>query len=107
GRWKRGSVDVGNDQSVNNSDWQQRLKKCGVVLDFKPDLAESVVNGDLALDAAFKQADEIRTSAEREKIMERERKKREREEAAAEAERNSQIVADLTQAESKYLAFIY
>ena len=37
GRWKRGTVDVGNDQSVNISDWQQRLRKSGIVLDYKND----------------------------------------------------------------------
>lgn len=106
GRWRRGSV-VGNDESVSSgSAWAQRLKECGVVLDYLPDLAPAVVAGETALDAAFKQADAIRTSAEREEILERERKKREKQEARDQAERDAQIVTDLTQAESKYLALI-
>lgn len=105
GRWKRGSV-VGNDESVTSAGWAQRLKEAGVVLDFKPDLASAVVAGDLTLNAAFEQADAIRTSAERDKIMARERKRREKEEAAAEADRNAQIVADLTQANSPHLSLV-
>jgi hypothetical protein len=106
GRWKRGSVQVGNDESVITGGWAQRLKEAGVVLDYLPDLAADVVNGVTSLNAAFEKADAIRTSAERDKIMERERKRREKEEAAADAERHAQIVADLTQAKSKYLPLI-
>lgn len=47
GRWRRRSV-VGNDESVTSgSAWAQRLKECGVVLDFKPDLAGAVVAGEI------------------------------------------------------------
>lgn len=101
GRWRRGSVQVvgDNDESVI-SGWAQRLKECGIVLDFKPDLAPDVVSGATTLNDAFTQADAIRTSAEREKIMAREKAKREKQEAAAEAERNAKIIADLTQAEA-------
>jgi hypothetical protein len=104
GRWKRGSVDVGNTDSRNT--WQDALRQAGVVLDFTPDVAEAVVNGEMTLNAAFEKADAIRTSAEHDKIMARERKRREKEEAAAEAEKNARIVADLTQANSKYLPLI-
>lgn len=100
GRWRRGSVDVGNTESRNT--WQDALRQCGIVLDFKPDLADAVVAGDLALDAAFQQAKAIKDSAERDKIMAREKAKREKAEATAEAEYNAQIVADLTQAGSSY-----
>lgn len=65
-RWKCGSIDIGG--SANISDWQHRLKECGIILDFKPDIADAVVAGDLALDAAYQQADSIRTSAEWDKI---------------------------------------
>lgn len=105
GRWKRGSLTIG-DSSDSDSAWLRALRDAGVVLDYKPDLASDVVAGHLALDAAFKQAEAIRTSAERDKIMARERAKREREEAAADAQRNAEIIADLTQAESKYLPLI-
>ena len=105
GRWQRGSVAI-TESGNSDSQWRQRLSEAGVVLDFKPDLADAVVAGDMALDAAFRQADEIRRSEQYAEVLERERRKREREEAAAEAERNAQIVADLTAAESPYLADI-
>ncbi len=97
GRWKRGSLGAGNQESLN-TDWGNKITQCGVVLDFKPDLAADVVSGAITLNDAFTQADAIRTSAERDKIMAREKAKREKAEAAAEAEYNAQIIADLTQA---------
>lgn len=103
GRWRRGSVDI-SESGNTDSQWRQRLAECGVVLDFKPDLAAEVVSGAITLNDAFTQADAIRTSAERDKIMAREKAKREKQEAAEEAERNAKIIADLTQAEqSTYL----
>ena len=101
GRWMRGSVQVGNGQesiSETDSAWVKAMKCAGIVLDFKPDLAADVVSGAVTLNDAFTQAEQIRTSAEREKIMAREKAKREKAEAAAEAEYNAQIIADLTQA---------
>lgn len=53
GRWKRGSVDIGG--SANISGWQSRLKEAGLVLDHMPELAQPVINGDLALDNAYRQ----------------------------------------------------
>lgn len=59
GRWKRGSVDIG--RSTNTADnWRDKLKQSGVVLDYAPALAQEVVNGTIALDAAFKKACEKR-----------------------------------------------
>ncbi len=105
GRWRRGSV--ANHESVNSDrSWQQRLLEAGVVLDYTPAAAPEVVAGSLTLSAAFDAADRIRKSAEHEKIRDRELKRREKEEAAAEAEQHAQIVADLTQAESRYVALI-
>ena len=99
--WSRTSQDSGK-----SSGEREALRCAGVVLDFKPDLADAVIAGGLALDAAYQQAKAIRTSAERDKIMAREKAKREKQEAEAEAERNAQIVADLTQAGAKYVALI-
>lgn len=95
GKWNYGA---GRNLQVVKS----RLSQAGVILDYKPDLADRVVSGEIAFNDAYEQANAIRQSAERDKILERERRKREREEAAAEAERNSQIVADLTQAGASY-----
>lgn len=97
GRWRRGSVAI-SESGNNDSQWSQRLAECGVVLDYARDLAADVVAGAVTLNDAFTQAEQIRTSAEREKIMAREKAKREKAEAAAEAEYNAQIIADLTQA---------
>lgn len=105
GRWKRGSV--GDISEVGNNDgWRKRLAEAGVVIDFKPDLVELVVTGQATLNDAFGQAEKIRTSAERDKIMAREQARREKDEAKAEAEANARIVADLTQANSPHLALI-
>jgi hypothetical protein len=92
GRWKRGAIDIGTG---SDSEGPRRLLSwAGIVLDFAPNLAEQVVSGSVSLKAAFEKAELIRTSAERDKILERERKKRERDEAKAEAERNAKIVAE-------------
>ena len=104
GRWQRGVVDIGPGSNI--SAWQKAFYRAGIVLDYKHDIATSVVLGDVDLRVAFEQAKAIKDSAEREKIMERERRKREREEAKETAERHARIVADLTQAESKYLQMI-
>lgn len=107
GRWKRGSV-LGGDADITDSrnTWKDALRQAGVVLDYKPDLADEVVAGTVTLDNAYQQANEIKRSAEAEKVLERERRKRAKEEEAAEAERNARIMADLTKAESKYVALV-
>lgn len=104
GRWKRDTL-TDNQQSLDNS-MAEFVRRAGIVLDFKPDLAERVVAGDITLNDAFEQAKAIKDSAERDKIMERERKKREKQEAEETAERHAKIVADLTQAESKYMPMV-
>jgi len=53
GRWKRDSVA---NQEFLNTDWRNKVTQAGIVLDHAPDLAEQVVNGALALDAAYRQA---------------------------------------------------
>lgn len=98
GRWRRGSVLVGNQESLISGQWQNILGQAGIILDYKPDLAKSVVNGIISLNDAFAQADRIRQSGDRERILEREKKKREQTEAKELAKRNAEIVADLTQA---------
>lgn len=103
GRWQYGTVT--ENPEVGKS-FQNALAQCGVVLDYCPDVATDVVNGDVSLNAAFDTADGIRRSAESEKVREREEKRRRREESAEEAKRNAQIVADLTAAESPFLADI-
>lgn len=109
GRWKRGTVgaipDIGNSGDVKTE--RNLLAQAGIVLDYLgTDEAARVVSGEVTLNDAFTRAEAIRTSAERDKIMERERRKREKAESTAEAERNAKIVADLTQSGSKYARLI-
>ncbi|MBJ7480893.1 ParB N-terminal domain-containing protein [Rhodococcus sp. (in: high G+C Gram-positive bacteria)] len=58
GRWERHSVHIGESSNIDL--WRKALNQAGVVLDFAPDLASEVVDGTLALDAAFKRACENR-----------------------------------------------
>ena len=110
GKWdgaKGRAVIRGSASTNSESAWIKAITQCGVVLDFKPDLAPAVVAGTVTLNDAFTQAEKIRTSAERDKIMAREKAKREKAEAEAEAQRNAEIVADLTQAGAQnYLELI-
>jgi hypothetical protein len=107
GYWARGSVLIVNINNKDDNAFAQALKRCGIILDWTPDAAGEVVRGDVALDAAYKAADELRTSEDREKIRAKEQAKREKTEAKELAERNAKIIADLTVAEqTKYLTLI-
>lgn len=82
GRWKRGSVD--NGESSNNGEfgaWQFAMKRAGRVLDELPELAQSVIDGEVALDDAYRQADaklKARKAEEQRRIEEaRDEQKRE------------------------------
>lgn len=92
GRWKRGSV-LGNDGSANNGAWSTRLKEAGVVLDHYPDLADHVVSGQLALDAALRQAEQAR-DAERHRLEEKERLEAEESDAKTFIEENAPDLAE-------------
>jgi hypothetical protein len=59
GRWKRGSV-LGVDVTESRNTWKDALRAAGLVIDHAPELAEQVVAGELALDAAYRQAEERR-----------------------------------------------
>jgi len=58
GKWSYGSVAVTqrSESGTLSAQWKQRLAEAGIVLDHAPDLTEQVVNGDLALDAAYRPA---------------------------------------------------
>ena len=60
GRWKRGSVPDSPDIVSSNNTWQHLMMRAGIVLDWLPDLADQVLAGDLALDAAYTQAKDKR-----------------------------------------------
>ncbi|WP_308608657.1 ParB N-terminal domain-containing protein [uncultured Corynebacterium sp.] len=82
GRWKRGSVD--NGESSNSGEfgaWQFAMKCAGRVLDELPELAQSVIDGEVALDDAYRQANvklKARKAEEQRRIEEaRDEQKRE------------------------------
>src|SRR5690606_28971309 len=62
GRWKRGSVpDPGDNQiSLNIGAWREAMVRAGIILDWLPQLADEVLSGTLALDAAYTRAKEER-----------------------------------------------
>lgn len=79
GRWKYGSIEnPGSGESGKN--WKERLREAGLILDYAADLADDVVSGKIALDAAYREA-----KAEKER---RERERREREEFEANQAKN-------------------
>ncbi len=71
GRWARNAVP--SDTSGSGSrQWAQRMAEAGAILDHAPDIAEQVVNGGMALDAAYKEV-ERRRDVERRNLEEQER----------------------------------
>lgn len=68
GRFKRGAVLA--DPQVSN--WSSFVARAGMIIDFAPELAEQVVEGSLALDAAYREAEKAR-DAQRAQMDEQER----------------------------------
>ena len=93
GRWKRGSLDNGKStDTAGVENWHTHLKRAGHVLDYAPALAQEVVDGHIALDAAYRKAQEAR-DAERLKLERQERERLEEEEAREFVEANSPDLA--------------
>jgi hypothetical protein len=67
GRWVGWSRT--SEKSPKLSGEQKALQNAGTVLDHAPDLAQQVVDGELALDAAYRQATD-RRDADRRKLDE-------------------------------------
>lgn len=91
GRWRRGSV-LGADVTESRNTWKDAVRTAGIVLDHAADLAPQVVTGDLALDAAYRQAVE-RRDTERTKLEEQERRRQEEADAQAFIEDNAPDLA--------------
>lgn len=72
GRWAYGSLAESADPRNSAKAWSRDMQRSGIVLDYAPDLAEQVVEGTLALDAAYREA-ESRREAERSLLEEQER----------------------------------
>lgn len=71
GRFKRGSVP--DNPSSRDKTWAEAVRRAGLVLDYAPELADQVLMGGLALDAAHKQADDVRRRKERLAALDTER----------------------------------
>ena len=82
GRWAYGSLD--STDSSNSQSWQVRLREAGTVLDELPELAQSVIDGEVALDDAYRQADAKRKAreAEEQRRIEEARDEQKREDSA-------------------------
>lgn len=105
GRWAYGNI--ANNEDLHRSSAKKALAQCGVVLDYTPHLAQAIVTGDLALDAAYREANQAKQSAEAEKIAERNRARAEREAEKAEAERQQRLLTQLKDAAAtQFLAYI-
>ena len=88
GRWEYGTF---NSTDLSNS-MVARIRQCGEILDHAPALAQEVVDGHVALDAAYRKAQEAR-DAERLKLERQERERIEEEEAREFVEANSPDLA--------------
>lgn len=67
GRWKRDTLDNGKSTDTAGRDnWLTHMKRAGRVLDELPELAQSVIDGEVALDDAYRQADAKRKAREAE-----------------------------------------
>lgn len=56
GRWKRGSVPDAPDNIGSDINWVNRVANAGIVLDWLPEMANRVMAGETALDAAYQRA---------------------------------------------------
>jgi len=56
GRWARGSVVQGSALSDERA-WQVAMSQAGLVIDWRPDLTDQVIAGDITLNAAAEQAE--------------------------------------------------
>lgn len=78
GRWARGSV-VGDSQ-VSKAGWIDAMADAGLVIDWRPDLTDQVIAGEVTLNAAAEQAEAARDAQAR---------------AEAQEKREAELLADL------------
>lgn len=91
GKWAYGAIER-SESGTSARQWSQRMAEAGIVLDHAPALAQEVVDGHIALDAAYRKAQEAR-DAERLKLERQERERLEEEEAREFVEANSPDLA--------------
>lgn len=102
--WKRGSLISGSGD--NASVWSQRIAEAGTVLDWMPELGPRVVAGEVALDAAYKEAKDARDRVDAEKRQKAIEANRKREATIREKEDNDRKLAALTDTKSRFLTNI-
>lgn len=102
GRWKRGAVDTSGSGN-SGSQWNQRLSEAGTVLDWLPDVADQVVAGTMALDAAYSAAKAKRDAVDAEHRAKAIEAQRKREATIREKEDNDRKLAALTADASPFL----
>lgn len=88
GRWSYGRL---NSNDLGNS-MAEYVRQSGIILDYAPELSGQVVSGDLALDAAYRYAEE-RRDAERKKLEEQQRLEAEEADSRAFVEENAPDLA--------------
>lgn len=106
GKWSYGAVAMSqrSESGSSGAQWKQRLAEAGVILDHRPDLAAAVVSGDLALDAAYRQAEE-RRDRERNKLAEQERLAVEEADARAFIEEQAPDLAEQVATDGPFRSF--
>ena len=87
GRWVRGAIHGANTEfrvSADGRTWTDAMRQAGVILDELPELAQSVIDGEVALDDAYRQADAKRKAreAEEQRRIEEARDEQKREDSA-------------------------
>lgn len=82
GKWAYGSVSNSQNSGSSQRAWRALMEQGGQILDHAADLAEQVVGGTLALDAAYRQA-ETKRDAERNALAEVDRMQQEEDDARA------------------------
>lgn len=61
GRWQRGAIATSGSGS---SDWDKRMAEAGSVIDYVPLEVDKVIAGDVALDAAYRKARQVKEASE-------------------------------------------
>lgn len=103
GRWKRDTLNQISDLSDG---YRVALNNAGIILDFAPDLAEQVITGEVALDAAYRRACDAR-DADRLRLEEEQRIEAEEADALAALpdDWKARVGADFTSARVAFAAW--
>ena len=73
GRWKRGSIAIGNTSNSEAEVWRKAMATAGIVIDYAPHLADQVIGGTITLNDAATQSEAIRDKNAREAQKAKER----------------------------------